>query len=173
MGIPIDRILVPFDFSAGSHCAMEYANALAGECDGEVELLHVVERNPYDVYQEHGIARDADSPPAPLDEPSASVDGMIDGARRELLRIAEAAKCGRHLVAVRHGHAVAEILAEIGRFWPNLIVMSAVGRSGVSDLVLGSVCERVLRLAPVHVLLVRGRPILLPDSRRTAAAASP
>jgi nucleotide-binding universal stress UspA family protein len=38
----------------------------------------------------------------------------------------------------------------------NLIVMPSHGRSGVSRLLLGSVAERVLRLANCPVLVLRG-----------------
>jgi nucleotide-binding universal stress UspA family protein len=54
----------------------------------------------------------------------------------------------------------------------DLIVMGTHGRSGLSHVVLGSVAERVLRMAPCPVLAVREpkrRKTARPRSRRQAA----
>jgi nucleotide-binding universal stress UspA family protein len=58
-------------------------------------------------------------------------------------------------VAVRFGDAAEEICraAKEGRF--NLIMMASHGRTGLGRMLLGSTAERVLRGAPVPVLLVR------------------
>ena len=48
------------------------------------------------------------------------------------------------------------IVGEVGRRNADLIVMGSHGRRGVSRLMLGSDAERVLRTAPVPVLVVRG-----------------
>jgi nucleotide-binding universal stress UspA family protein len=57
-------------------------------------------------------------------------------------------------VGVRFGNAAVEIChaAEEGRF--NLIIMATHGRTGLEGMFLGSTAERVLRSAPVPVLLV-------------------
>jgi nucleotide-binding universal stress UspA family protein len=39
----------------------------------------------------------------------------------------------------------------------DLIVIGTHGRTGVSKVLLGSVAERIVRLAPCPVLTVRGR----------------
>jgi nucleotide-binding universal stress UspA family protein len=39
--MPIDKILVPVDFSPCSDAALDYALAVADECGAEVEVLHV------------------------------------------------------------------------------------------------------------------------------------
>ena len=50
----------------------------------------------------------------------------------------------------------AEALVEAAKRWSaDLIVLGTHGRRGLQHLVLGSVAEGVVRLAPVPVLLVR------------------
>jgi nucleotide-binding universal stress UspA family protein len=50
-----------------------------------------------------------------------------------------------------------QILRAARRARADLIVIGTHGRSGLSKVLLGSVAERVIRLAPGPVLTVRGR----------------
>ena len=61
----------------------------------------------------------------------------------------------KHSQAIVIGHVSEEIvkLASSGKF--DLIVMGAKGRSGLADLLLGSVAQRVLSTAKQPVLLVK------------------
>jgi len=61
----------------------------------------------------------------------------------------------RHDMEVRTGRVSKEILdcASSGKF--DLLVMGAKGRSGIADLLLGSVAQRVLAMAGLPVLLVK------------------
>jgi universal stress protein A len=63
-----------------------------------------------------------------------------------------------HVLTGQAARAIAERAINSGA---DLIVMGTHGRSGVAHLVLGSVAERVLRIAPCPVLVVR-------DTRRVA-----
>jgi nucleotide-binding universal stress UspA family protein len=55
---------------------------------------------------------------------------------------------------VRHGDAVAEILAAGEREEPDLLLLGTHGRSGWQRLRLGSVAETVIREAPTSILVV-------------------
>jgi nucleotide-binding universal stress UspA family protein len=136
------RILVPFDFSAHSTAAVDYAALLAARLGASLRLLHVYD--PPDSLA--GIV------------PGTSVREEEDSARRvaerELqrlqLRIGDAVAVDTAVVA---GAPVAEILRHAeGGF--DLIVMGTHGRSGLRRLLLGSVTEEVLRRAKVPVLVV-------------------
>lgn len=61
----------------------------------------------------------------------------------------------KHDMEIRTGHVAQEIVdcAKSGRF--DLIVLGAKGRSAISDLLLGSVAQRVLATAKTPVLLVK------------------
>ena len=54
------------------------------------------------------------------------------------------------------GAPTKEIIATAGLEHADLIVMGTQGRGGLDRALLGSVAERVLRLAPCPVLTVRG-----------------
>jgi nucleotide-binding universal stress UspA family protein len=56
---------------------------------------------------------------------------------------------------VRYGEPVAEIVAEADECGANLIVMGTHGRGRVSQLVLGSTAEGVVRMAPCPVMTIR------------------
>jgi nucleotide-binding universal stress UspA family protein len=58
-------------------------------------------------------------------------------------------------IFIRKGNVVQEILAQANASRADLLVMGTHGRGGVQRLVLGSVAERVLRLATCPVLTVR------------------
>lgn len=61
----------------------------------------------------------------------------------------------KHDMEVRTGHISQEIVscAKTGKF--DLIVLGSKGRSAISDLLLGSVAQRVLATAEIPVILVK------------------
>lgn len=61
----------------------------------------------------------------------------------------------KHDTEVRTGHVAQEIVAHAKARKFDLLVLGAKGRTGIADLLLGSVAQRVLATAEVPVLLVR------------------
>lgn len=61
----------------------------------------------------------------------------------------------KHSMIIRRGHVSKEILATANKEKFDLIVMGAKGRSGVLDLLIGSVAQRVVSTAKQAVLLVK------------------
>jgi nucleotide-binding universal stress UspA family protein len=58
---------------------------------------------------------------------------------------------------VTTGYHVADTIAQLARDWnADLLVAGTHGRRGVSRLLLGSVAERIVRVAPCPLLLIRG-----------------
>jgi universal stress protein A len=158
--LAIRRILVPTDFSPASDLAVDYAVGMARRYGGTVEVLHIVD--------ETSLAT-ALSQVLGTDWPDLR-DRLIREAERQLAEVR--AKCAlaqvsasSHVLTGQAARAIAERAINSGA---DLIVMGTHGRSGVAHLVLGSVAERVLRIAPCPVLVVR-------DTRRVAdiLAASP
>ena len=76
---------------------------------------------------------------------------------RDLRRVLTARRASDVKVKIfmRKGKVVPEILAQADASRADLVVIGSHGRGGVQRLVLGSVAERVLRLAPCPVLTVR------------------
>jgi nucleotide-binding universal stress UspA family protein len=143
-------VLVPVDFSEPAHEAARHARALAEVYGARVDLLHVVDEvllRP--VY-------------APL-RGSFQLDReeVVAQAEAELRRFADALG-GEAALHVRVGHPALGILDFAAEEGVDLIVIGSHGRSGIERLFLGSVAEKVIRMAPCPVFTVRtfGRSIL-------------
>lgn len=135
-----DRILVPTDGSDGATAALEHASSLAADRDATVHLLTVVDTN-------------GDGPTA--DE---SVRAVFERRGREIVADAadRASEQGVATVeAVERGRPHEAILAYAADAAIDLVVMGTRGRRGLERFFLGSVAERVVRLADVPVLTVR------------------
>lgn len=141
----IHHILVPLDFSPYAVHALEYAITLATPLQARVTLLHVI--------QPPLIAgADADVWPSAvfLEECEAAVARDLDGC---LARVTSAGLAGE--MVVRHGAPFQEIIDTARARQVDLIIMGTHGRTGLAHLLLGSVAERVVRLAPCPVLVAR------------------
>lgn len=141
--LEIKRILVPVDFSSYSDRAVSYASMVAKTFKAGITVMHVIDSLSYSVTDtlkviEHRRAL----------ETIAGV--LLDNLRKKLR--AKNLKVNTHLVS---GTAYREILkrSQLGK--ADLIVMGTRGRTGVEHFFLGSVAERVVRLAPCPVLTVR------------------
>lgn len=144
-----ERILVPVDGSGTSEHALQKALELACEQGARLRLVHVVDEvnlNMEGVYLTDEFAEAARQ------------------AGRDLLAKAEASARAAGvepescmLELDRLGARTAEIIVEEAARWPaDLIVIGTHGRRGVSHLLLGSVAERLVRIADTPVLLIRG-----------------
>ena len=160
MAIEIQRILVPIDFSIYATQALEYAKTLAEQMNAEIELVHVVESSPYEVYQKIGFVhsvpiyeRGGTTPPR--SDQQYIIHDVLEETRNQMMAmVSEKLKCR---VEARHGHVVEELLAEIDKFKPDLVVMCTHGWTGLKHLVLGSVVEKLVRLSPAPVLTFRAQ----------------
>lgn len=143
MSAPYKRILVPLDSSPLSELAVPEAVAVSRAFGGELTLLHVLAPMA-DVLHISGYD-------VPIDE---QLEVRTDQALRHLAKVRDALAGGvtAHL-DVQMGPAASTILARSSGF--DLLVMATHGRSGVGRWVLGSVAEKVLRGAPIPILLVR------------------
>jgi nucleotide-binding universal stress UspA family protein len=161
MQLTVKKVLVPIAFSDNCLKAKDFADAIAKQFGAEVELLHVVEASPYEVYQQRGIVADVPIYESALGSVPRStqkfvVKDVMEETRNELGRIAAANGSGvKYRTEVKHGHSVDEILRAIEEYKPDLVVMATNGRTGVRHMLLGSVTERIVRLSPVPVLTVR------------------
>lgn len=142
----ITRLLVPTDFSAGSERAWAVARRLAARLGAELVLVHVLVEAP--LYSEGPFtmkrARD-----------------VFDAARAwavktlgEWTATAGAAGIAARWV-LRTGVPHEEIVGAAARERADLIVIGTHGRGGLDRALLGSVADRVIRLAPCPVVTVR------------------
>lgn len=135
----IHHILVPTDFSAPSQQAMTYAFELAQKVGAKLSLLHVIEVPVYAI------------------EVYLPLQDLEQDARRGLARLLPEAEAAHvdvtRLVAM--GVPYEKILETATAEQVDLIVMATHGRTGLRHLAMGSVAERVVRMAPCPVLTIR------------------
>lgn len=136
------------DFSSGSEQAWLVARQLAERLDAEIVLLHVLVQAP--LFSEGPFTMMHAS--KVFEAARAWVERMLGGWA------ATAAAAGlraRWIVRTRVPHE--EIVAATASEGPDLIVLGTHGRGGLNRVLLGSVADRVIRLAPCPVLTVRER----------------
>ena len=137
----IKKILAPVDFSEPSEKALQYALSIAQEFGSEIILVHVVQ--PYPVLPEL---------PASTDE---LTEALLSDANARLNELKERIKDVPCTVRAPLGSTANRILEIAQDEGVDLIVLGTHGRTGIAHTFLGSVAERVVRLAPCPTLVVR------------------
>ncbi len=144
------RILCPTDFSQHSRYALRRAAAMARASGAEMILLHVLpQTTPGGLNEDSYIL--ADWRQFMKREEERARAALEREARSKLL---EGVKVKTVLGA---GSPYREIVRIASRMHVDLIVISTHGTTGLLHLMLGSVAERVVRLAPCPVLAIRQR----------------
>jgi nucleotide-binding universal stress UspA family protein len=153
MDISLRRIMVPIDFSNHSLTALKFARTIASQFDAEIELVHVVERSPYEVYQKNGFQKSVPfyepfGAAAPTAKPDIIIRDLLEETRNQLRDLMDRKE--KFQVEVRHGHVAEELLCEIDHYRPDLVVVCTHGWTGLKHLVMGSVAEKLVRLSPAR-----------------------
>jgi nucleotide-binding universal stress UspA family protein len=140
------RILVPTDFSPQSERAWATARRLARAVGAELLLLHVFVELP--LYSEAPLSgeRVREAYAAARTWAAEHLDQWAATARTEGLAVK---------TLLRTGIAHEDIVATARDEGADLIAIGTHGRSGLNRLMLGSVCDRVIRLSSCPVLVVR------------------
>lgn len=144
----IKRVLVPVDFSRDSLAALDYAVEFTKPLEAEIVLLHVIEPVYY-------------ATPADLYATSPNLALLLEEQRRaaqtQLQKLVQKiASASRKARALLKSGPPAQVIAETAQKpKADLIIMATHGRTGLAHVLLGSVTERVLRIAPCPVLVVR------------------
>jgi nucleotide-binding universal stress UspA family protein len=149
-GMPWKTILVPHDFSASANHATAIARDEAKAHGGTIVLLHVVDL-PYQLGPDAVIVPEATGAPISVKQYA------LQSAEAHLQNIADRlAKDGVTAVGViKVGTPVDEINRTVDEHKADLIVMGTHGRTGIRQLIAGSVAERVVRSSRVPVLTIR------------------
>jgi universal stress protein A len=139
------HILVPVDFSGYAEQALDYAIGLARKLPARLTLLHVIHMMPMGI-ADGGVAL----PYSYFQDLEAEVRQSMETYRQ---RIQEAGLEGTVLVV--HGVPFQSIVDIARDQHVDLIVIGTQGCTGLAHLFLGSVAEKVVRLAPCPVLVTR------------------
>lgn len=151
--IAITRLLVATDFSESAQAAVRYGVALARTFGARLHLLHAAGRHDVQVMVERQRVIDHF-----LQDPSAP---EIHNAARELMIGLLSEDDARTVdpVFVLRACGPAGPWAEIVRYARerelDLIIVGTHGRGMLGHLLMGSVAEKVVRMAPCPVLTVR------------------
>jgi nucleotide-binding universal stress UspA family protein len=141
---PIRTILVPTDFSPDARAALDWAAALARHAGARLALVHAV------------------APPLWLGQEELAVDSVQaaqwaaeQAARSKLDRLAQELGGLVSGVSVEVGPPDVAVLDAARRAGADLIALGTRGRSGLAHVLLGSTAERVVRRAPVPVVVAK------------------
>ncbi|MWV41279.1 universal stress protein [Natrialba sp. INN-245] len=129
-------VLVPTDGSDGTRRSIVHGLTIAERFDARVHALSVVPEGPL------GTLESEEATPA---------------AHRAVEHVeSEAAETGLEAVtAVEHGVPHEEILDYVDDHDVDMVVMGTQGRTGLDRVLVGSVTERVIRMAEVPIVTVR------------------
>jgi nucleotide-binding universal stress UspA family protein len=138
--LPKKKVIVPVDFSDDSLAAIGTALQLVAD-PADITVVHVLQElsvlEPTEGWQ-------------PIDV--ASRTRRVLSALKERLANAGHAAVKLEVLAGDPGHEIADLAA---REKAELIVLPSHGRTGLKRLLIGSVAERVVRLAHCPVLVLR------------------
>ncbi len=139
------HIVVGTDFSDCSKRALDLALEIAAKFDSKLTLVHSWEAPSYAYAGGVYVTTDLVTP---IEQAAVS---LLDKATAELKTRMPTAQS-----MIRSGVAWEEILAAATQVHADLIVLGTHGRRGLSRALLGSVAEKVVRLATVPVLTAHG-----------------
>ena len=155
----VQRVLVPVDFSEYANQALEYAIVLASKLGARLTLLYVIQSPPWG-----GVDMDVTLPHAYSQYIQHLEAESANSMQAYLERVTAAGLEGE--VAVVNGVPFHEIIETAKMQQVDLIVMGTHGRTGLQHILLGSVAEKVVHLAPCPAIPGdRGSPVTTPTSQ--------
>lgn len=138
-------IVVPFDFSEPTTRAVDIAIELGGQA-AELHLIHVIEPIPTLISLDPGM-------PSLISNDKERGDEAVNHMKK-LFEERSYSRFKQHCVIGDPGSEIASFAKSVQA---DLIVIPSHGRTGLKRLSLGSVAERVLRLAECPVLVLRDK----------------
>ena len=165
--IKLERILVATDFGDASDTALNYGRQLARNFGAQLHVLNVVD-NALLLTGVDGIVTDLTMVQAKIREAAhEKLRELLSDEDRRDLRAVPAIRADNNPAFAIVTYAKSENI--------DLIVMGTHGRSVMGHLLMGSVAEKVVRIAPCPVLTVRNpeHEFVLPDALQLATAVRP
>lgn len=164
--IALKKILVPTDFGEAADTALDYARALARNFNASIDVLHVVEDASARMFAGEiyvGV------PPTLQKDLEAAAQAELE---RRLVDNDPVPLPVRPIVLTSNAPALT-IVQYAKATAVDLIVMGTHGRGPMAHLLMGSVAERVVRVASCPVLVVRHpeHEFVIPDTLVASAKA--
>ena len=142
----VNNILVPVDFSNHSQKALSYASEIAQSYNAQLQVLHIIEETMYPAFSVTGKSSIFDLVPGIKDDSRKRIEKMI----KEFVSDKVKSK-----VFVQGGRAANDIIKFAKENSTDLIVIATHGLTGLEHMLLGSVTEKVVRMAHCPVFTVK------------------
>jgi nucleotide-binding universal stress UspA family protein len=149
----VNKILVPVDFSNHSKKALAYASAIAQSYNAQLQVLNIIEETMHPAFSISGKSSIFDLIP-----------GIKDDSRKRTIKmltevVSENVKSD---VYIKSGRAASDIIKFAKENSTDLIVIATHGLTGLEHMLLGSVTEKVVRMAhcPVFTVKAFGRSLI-------------
>lgn len=140
------RVIAPTDFSEASRVGLRAAREHAAKLGAEVVLVHAWDRTALELHDP--LLRTVEAENASLVQSiEAGFQGQLDAIVKDLFEGLEVE------TKILHDRSPARALAELAQP-DDVIVISTHGRTGITRFLIGSVAEKVVRLAHCPVLVV-------------------
>lgn len=160
----INRILVPMGLSEHTESLFAHARAIGATYGARLDLVHVIERAAFpSVYG--------------VDAPStddAAVERRVRDALEPYVEAAQDMDVDATITVLR-GHPAVALLDMLDDAAIDLVTIATHGRTGLQRLVMGSVAEKVVRMAPCPVFTVKsfGKSLVASSPTKTARSVHP
>lgn len=147
------HLLVGTDFSVASQLAVDRALQLACDWSARLTLHHVVSSSFWDDVLGTAASAAGVDAPAPAAAEAAAGDALCRRAAE--IEAASGVHCD---VAVSTGRAAGALAQAADTAGADLLVIGAHGAHPVRDLLVGTTAQKLLRISPCPVLVVRRKP---------------
>jgi nucleotide-binding universal stress UspA family protein len=136
------KILIPTDGSEYTKAAIAKGLALAKQMGAEVTAMYVVDQTSFINF--------------PMDSTIVSVYSLLEKEGKAAVDyvVQEGEKIGLKVTSIIEEGSPSRKIVDASKNY-DLVVMGTLGRTGISKLLLGSVAERVVRLAQCPVMIIR------------------
>jgi nucleotide-binding universal stress UspA family protein len=142
----VNKILVPIDFSEYSKRALIYAAEIAKSYDSQLQVLHVIEETIHPAFSLSGKSSIFDLIPNIEEDCKNRMEKMLKESVNANIKAETFVKGGR---------APNDIINFAKENSSDLIVIATHGLTGLEHLLLGSVTEKVVRMARCPVFTVK------------------
>ena len=142
------KILVPTDFSQRADEALDFAIQFSGKVNGQITLMHILDF-PASSFNTGGEMES-------MDPEIIYQAEYIKGVHRQLDAINERYNNHEIITKIKYGNPYVSISREIAEENVDYIIMGSNGASGLKEVFIGSVAQRVIRNASCPVIVVKG-----------------
>lgn len=144
----IKKILVPVDFSKESKNAFKIAATLSRQLDAEISLLHVLDVPVQASFKVSGEYE----PVSAMDK--IYVMKLVEKVQNDMDKLAKSENV-KVKKLIEFDRTYSKIIDMINNHQMDLVVIGSKGASGLSELLIGSNTEKVVRMANCPVLTVK------------------